>query len=194
MKELKKVSLTDIIDEIGEEGAKSLLSDFSSINEDVQYFFRELAIAFEQTGVSTTTLIYDDESRLLGGYSISPYSLRTDSLNEEERVKLFGNKYRNIKTLPAILIGQLSKNYFNENNKLIDGKEILAMIFEDIVEISSLINSSICYIDCEDIDELKEFYEENGFQFFKNKRMHGKDYLCYVILTKKIIEIYKKKM
>lgn len=119
---LIKVSLSDMLSEIGEDAVKALLSDFSSKNKDVQDFFRDLAIAFEQARVSTTTLIYDDNSRLLGGYSLSPYSLRTDSLNETERIELFGEKYGKIKTLPAILIGQLSKNYANEYNKLINGK------------------------------------------------------------------------
>lgn len=190
---MKRVSLSDLLEEIGEEGAKLELSDFCSINSDVQDFFRNLAIAFEQKGLSTTTLIYDKRRRLLGGYSLSPYSLRTDNLNEEERIELFGKEYKDIKTLPAILIGQLSKNYYGDNNLLITGEEILAMIFENIVEIASSINSAICYVDCEDVPELKEFYETNGFQFFKEKKMHGKKYLCYIILTKSIVEIYNSK-
>ena len=54
-----KVNLKEIIDELGEDRAKSILADFvCPLNKDVEYFLKNKAIEFSKQGLSTTYLIF----------------------------------------------------------------------------------------------------------------------------------------
>lgn len=68
------VILKDLLEIVGEDRVKSILSDYvCPQNKDVEYFLSNRAIEFEKQGISTTYLIFashKNEVRLFGYFAI----------------------------------------------------------------------------------------------------------------------------
>lgn len=65
----------------------------------------------------------------------------------------------------------MGKNYNNEYNKLISGDILLKLACNKIKEIQNLIGGRFVFLECEDNDKLKEFYESNGFECFGKRNL-----------------------
>jgi len=63
----------------------------------------------------------------------------------------------------------LNRDVKNEN--LITGDELLKMACDKINEIQLIAGGSIVYIECEDVQKLKEFYLRNGFVEFGRRKL-----------------------
>ena len=75
-----KVPLKKLINNIGENGAFDILSDFSCpLNQDIEIFLKKKAIEFEKQGISATHLVFASfkGDNVLAGY----YTLSTKSFN-----------------------------------------------------------------------------------------------------------------
>lgn len=175
MAEFIQIKLEDIISELGENAAKSILSTFSSPNNaDVQDFIRNKAIEFSKQSLSKTTLIYwmsedEKEKYLIGYYTLANKLLNVcqDSISKTMSKRLFRHgtydTSKRIHTIPAILIGQLSKNFADGNNLLISGSDILQMALNKIQIIQKEIGGKFVFLECENEPKLIKFYEDNGF-------------------------------
>lgn len=69
------------------------------------------------------------------------------------------------------LIGQLGKNYNNGYNKLISGDNLLKFACDKIKQTQNIIGGRYVFLECEDIDKLKNFYEDNGFECFGKRNL-----------------------
>lgn len=176
-----KVSLGMLINEIGESGTKTLLSDFSCpMNKDIEDFLRYKAIEFEKQQLSRTQVIftsYQNKNVLIGYYTLSSksFNITKAAISKSMRKKI--NKFATFDTalkvhvLPAPLIAQLGKNFQNGYNTLISGDELLKMACEDIRLVQSFIGGKVAYLECEDCPALIDFYESNGFVQFAKRRL-----------------------
>lgn len=66
-----QVSIMDMVNEVGEDKTKNILSHFSCpLNQDVEDFLRNKAIVFAQQKIAMTFLIYasDDKRKGMVGY------------------------------------------------------------------------------------------------------------------------------
>lgn len=176
-----KINLKEIIDELGEDRAKSILAEFiCPINKDVEYFIKNKAIEFSKQGLSTTYLIfvsYKKEYKLVAYFTLASKTIliKKDVLSKtkQRRIAKFSTFLSDLKryVLPAILIGQLGKNYKNGIDKQITGDELLHMAFDTIKTIQNAIGGRFVFLECEDIKELKAFYENNGFDEFGKRSL-----------------------
>lgn len=58
MQGIKLINLSDMLDELGEETVKGILSKFSCpLNPDVEHFLRYTAVEFQKQGISATHLV-----------------------------------------------------------------------------------------------------------------------------------------
>lgn len=175
------VNLKDIYNELGEKDTKELLKDFKCpLNKDVEDFFRNKAIEFSKRDYSRTYIImssYKQENVIAGYFAIANKStiIRKAILSKTKRKRLlvFANYDNDIKgyhiALP--LIGQIGKNYYNGYDKLITGDILLKMACNKIKEIQNAIGGRFVYLECEDKEKLKEFYESNGFVCFGKRNL-----------------------
>ena len=178
------ISLKDMIEELGESEVKTRLSSFSCpLNPDIEYYIKYKAIEFARQRIAPTNLIYTsfkDTWVLCGYYTIATKSFivskKEVGSNTFKRLKKFGTYNDEFKCceIPAPLIAQLGKNYNNGYDKLISGDEILELACDDIRKVQDVIGGKVVYIECEDKDRLKQFYENNGFKIF-GKRNLDKD-------------------
>lgn len=179
-----KIPLNLLIEEVGEDNAKQILSDFSCpLNKDVDKFLRLKAIEFEKQSFSRTKLVYASyrgKMVLVAYYTLAMKSFNITRSSLSKTLKRKITKYATydpvIKTYitPAPLIAQLGKNFSNGYNKLISGDELLKIACDDIQTFHSNFGGKIAYLECEDRPQLLDFYNRNGFVAF-HKRMLDSD-------------------
>lgn len=179
-----KVSLRKMLDEIGEDKIKNILSDFSCPkNKDIENFIKNKAIEFEKHRWAATQLIYASYKNswvLIGYYSLAHKTLIVENQavpkSLKKRLRQFATYNPDIKRyiIPAPLIAQLGKNFHNNYNRLITGDELLGMAIEDVKTTQQILGGKVVYLECEDIPNLVDFYKSNGFVIF-DKRTLDKD-------------------
>lgn len=180
----KIINLKDIYNSIGEQKTKEILKTFKcELNKDVEYFLKEKAIEFSKQGISRTFIVLSEnkDKNVIVGYfaiAIKSISIEKSRLSKTQRKKF--SKYSNNNNeskfyqISMPLIGQLGKNFNNNYNKLITGDILLKLACDKIKEIQDNIGGRYVFLECEDNESLKEFYESNGFVCF-NKRNLEKD-------------------
>lgn len=178
------VNLAAMIEEVGEDTAKGVLSNFSCpLNPDVEYFLRYKAIDFANQGWAQTHLVfasYKGAWALVGYFSlaskhitISSKFLYKSSKNLRKRISRFASFDNDLKAyiLSAPLIAQLGKNFANGYNRLISGDELLEEACNKIGKIQFELGGRFAYVECEDKPCLTSFYERNGFCNFDTRRL-----------------------
>lgn len=180
-----EIPLLNMIQQIGEEKVRQILSDFSCPqNNDVEYFLKQRAIEFTKQSITQTQLVflqYKKELRLVGYYSLTSKSIaiKDTALSNtlRKRIAKFGtrdmvNKGYNIS---APLIAQLGKNFTDDLNKQISGNELLKMAIDKITAAQLILGGKMVYLECEDIPRLIEFYNQNGFVEFGRRPRDSED-------------------
>lgn len=179
--EYKIVNLSHMILELGEEKCKDILSKFyCPKNKDVQEFINVKAIEFAKQGLAATHLVLSEinnKMEILGYFTLSnkTLSIKKRALSKTliKRISKFAtydnetHKYM----LGAILIGQLGKNYDNNLNQYISGQDLLALACNKVKEAQLDIGGKVVYLECEDKDILKNFYQKNGFINFGRRNL-----------------------
>ena len=192
-------SLSDFLNEIGEEAFDELVSDFyCPYDEDIEYFLRHKAIPLEMAEFqsSKTYLVgfvnSQNKFSLCGYYTLSnnPFTL-SDKLSKSKRKSLTEGGTSK-KAISAILIGQLSKNYNRALNYTIDGSDLLAFALNTISSVYNSAGLDLVYLECKDVPKLKEFYERNHFELYVDSENnpiytgHKSNLLCYISKYKSI--------
>lgn len=181
MKGYIQISLKDMIEQIGENKVKAILSNFSCPkNKDVEDFIRSKAIEFAKQNIAPTHLIftsYKEKLELIGYFTLAmkTISITTSSLSKTYRKKIqkFGTYNSDLKAylIPAPLIAQLGKNFSNGLDKLITGDELLKFACDKVLTVQQDVGGKVVYLECEDKENLKSFYESNGFVNFGKRNL-----------------------
>lgn len=183
----RPIELKMLLDTLGEEEVKQILSEFCCpLNKDVEDFLRTKAIVFSKQGIAATHLVFASfqERWVLVGYFTLANKIFTipnpKKFNAKMRSRLsrFATYNKELKRydVTAPLIAQLGKNFGMSHNQLISGDELLKMACDKIQEIQRGIGGKLAYLECEDVQKLKDFYTSNGFFEF-GKRQLDKDEL-----------------
>lgn len=169
-----QANLSQMLDTIGTEAAKELLSSFSCpSNRDVEDFLLHKAIEFSKQGIAATHLVftsYQGEVVLVGYYALANKIFtvhHTARLSSKLRSRLnrfarFNQELRQYE-LSIPLIGQLGKNYANGYDRLIRGDDLLQFAFAKIRSMQLCVGGKFAYLECAEIPALIEFYKRNGF-------------------------------
>ena len=178
------INLKDIYNSIGEKKTKEKLKEFEcDQNKDVEYFIREKAIEFSKQLIAETFIVmaeYKGENVIVGYFSITNKSIiiRKTLLSNSKRKALI--KYARYDQeakgyqMALPLIGQLGKNFRNGYNNLITGDELLKLACDKIKVALEVLGGKFIYLECEDKEVLREFYESNGFC---RKNLYNRTYL-----------------
>ena len=176
------LSLSDILAEKGEDSCREILSTFSCpMNDDVERFLtKRSAIDFATQGVSQTFLVYASykKKNVLCGYFtiankyivVNKHSV-SGTLRRRLRKFAMPSAEKDDLVIMAPLIAQLGKNYANGYSELITGDELLKMAEDQIRLAQRIIGGKVVYLECEDIDRLKDFYSSNGYVEFGKRRL-----------------------
>ena len=179
------LALKEIMNELGDDKPKNLLSSFScSYDEDIQNFLHNRAIEFERLSKSRTYLIVSeeqfenpeiafDEFTIYGYISLAVKVFtvpETTSNRQRQQLDGFSAKEhgKQISNFPCYLIGQLARNS-NVPKKSISGAELLNFAY-DIIAISvDAVGGRNILVECHNNKKLVQFYLDN--EFYKISQM-----------------------
>lgn len=174
-------NLEHLIEELGEDRTKEILSSFScALNPDVEKFLKEKAIEFSKQSISATHLVFTsfkDDIVLIGYFTLANKVLTinksTLSKSLAKKISKFGVYEKDLKAfnLSCPLIAQLGKNFSNGYNELIKGDELLGLACDEIERVQLSVGGKLAYVECEDRTCLIEFYEEHGFKRINNRML-----------------------
>lgn len=173
----KVVNLQKMIELVGEESVKRILSTFlCPLNPDVERFLKTKAVDFAKQGWAQTHLVYGSfckEMVLLGYFTLADkyihiYPNKNISNTLMRRVRNFSRRDEDLGCyfMSTPLIGQIGKNFANGYNKLITGDELLNIACNKIKQIQVDLGGKFTYLECEDKPILVDFYMRNGFYNF----------------------------
>ena len=178
------VNLSALVEELGEDAVRTILSDFSCpLNKDVEYFLSKKAIEFSAQGWAQTHLVfasYKQKWVLVGYFALANKYIRISAARLgkagstlRKRISKFATYDSALKAyiLSAPLIAQLGKNYTNGYDKLITGDELLAEACDKISRIQLDLGGKFAYLECEDKPCLIDFYTRNGFCDFDTRTL-----------------------
>ena len=175
------VLLSDMLDELGEDETKAILSEFSCPkNKDVETFLKKKAIMFSRQGVAQTHLVFyvkNGEKYLVGYFALAiklfDIELKNLSYDLRRRLKRFVIYDRQAKVyrMSAVLIGQLGKNFKGDNNELITGDKLLDFACRKVKEVQMIAGGKFVYLECEDKPCLTNFYYDNDFINFGKRKL-----------------------
>ena len=177
----KIINLKDIYNTFGEDKTKEILKDYKcKLNLDVEYFLKEKAIEFSKQDISRTFLVlseYKGRNVIVGYFAITNKATKIKKfvISKTKRKKIlryaeYNNESKGY-NIALPLIGQLGKNYNNGYNKLISGDILLKFACDKIKQTQNVIGGRYVFLECEDIDKLKNFYEDNGFECFGKRNL-----------------------
>ena len=175
----KIVNLKILIEEIGEEPVKELLSNFSCpLNKDVEIFLKQKAIEFSKQGLSQTHLVfasYKGNPEIVGYFCLANkyITVQREKLSKtlRKRISKFSVLDQSVGyyCLSSPLIAQLGKNFKNGIDILISVDELLQMACDKVSRIQLDLGGRFAYLECEDKPKLIEFYLSNGFCEFDRR-------------------------
>lgn len=195
----KVVNLKKMLETVGEDDVKKILSEFfCPLNPDVERFLKSKAIDFAKQGWAQTHLVYGSYCKkmvLLGYFTLSDkyihiYTPKDISNTLMRRIRNFSRRDEDLGcyVMSTPLIGQLGKNFANGYNKLITGDELLSIACNKIAQIQVDLGGKFTYLECEDKPILVDFYMRNGFYNFGRRDLDReeindfeKDYLIQLL-------------
>lgn len=162
---------------LGEDTLLQVLSEFScKINPDVERFIKKQSVEFAKKQQSVTYLVFSTEDAELVGYfalTIKPITINAKPFSNTVKRKLSRvsilNEQDQTYNLAAYLIAQLGKNYNNDANERISGKELLGPAIRQIQQLQYLAGGMVIFLEAADEERLLSFYRENGFQQFDTR-------------------------
>ena len=109
-------------------------------------FLKKNAVEFTKKSQSVTYLVFSVESKELLGYftlALKPLSVRGETVSKTTKRKLLRiselDEKSDTYTMSAYLIAQLGKNYTNDANEKITGKELVELAWTVIEESYELV-------------------------------------------------------
>lgn len=181
-----EINLGDVIEQLGEDETKSILSSFSCpLNKDIENFIKYKAIEFSKRTTAKTHLVFwqtEDEKSMefVGYYTITSKVITIDravlSNSEAKKLRNQGvfDAAKQEYTVSAPLIAQLGKNFNGGNDTLISGSDLLQLAVNKIRKIQKEIGGRFMYLECEDNAKLLAFYKKCNFKVF-GRRMLDRD-------------------
>ena len=178
-------------EEIGEELLLQILSDYSCpVNSDVEKFLKEQAIEFTKKNQSVTYLVISNEDAELLGYftlTIKPITVDAGGFSNTLKRKISRvsevDEENGTYSLSAYLIAQLGKNYANNANQRITGKQLLGLAIDQIRDLQYLTGGMVMFLEAEEKEKLMKFYKcENGFSQFDIRETANKQEESHILI------------
>lgn len=177
MNAFKTVNILDLIDLVGEEEIKKILSDFScEKNMEIELFVGKNAIDFSKKKISVTYLVFNEEMELAAIFALTHKAIQITnegiSKSAQKKIQRFAqlDECSNSYIVSAFLIAQFGKNS-NYSGKPLSGNYLMRITEEVLSQIQRAIGGGIVYLECEEKENLLKFYQsnENGYRIFDDR-------------------------
>lgn len=186
-------SIPELVDSIGEDGIRTLISEFSCpINLEIETFVKNSSIDFANQKISVTHFLLDEDYHIVAIFTLAHKAIEIDvskmSATSRKKVARYAEIDKNTGkyTVSAFLIAQFGKNMTNGISSDIPcGNEIMKCVMDTLKDVQRMVGSGIVYLECEDKPALLHFYqnESNKFQPF-GARTSIQDNTSYIQLLR----------
>lgn len=169
MSEYTTFNLLDLLDAVGEDETKKILSDFSCPkNDEIETFIKRNALEFSKRKMSITYLVFDAAMNLAAIFALTHKAIEIsdEGLSATARRKI--QRYaqlddnNNSYMVSAFLIAQFGKN--NGQTEL-RGNQLMELTFEILEQIQHQVGGGVVYLECEDKEPLLRFYQNDANRF-----------------------------
>ena len=178
---MESKNLRKLLNEYEEIDINEMLKNFRSIKNsgtknDIEIFLHEKAIKFEKSSISSTYVVFSEDNEILGYFTIANRSLVISKENfgilSKTQQKKLGNSAAILKNgdlmTSSFLLGQLDKNYSDDIENLITGRELLTFAYDLFLKIKELINVKYIWLECQNEPKLISFYQNFGFKMLES--------------------------
>ena len=186
------VNILDMIEAIGEDELRVILSDFSCpINPEIETFVKKNAIDFAKRKISITYLVLDNAGDILSIFALTHKALYVScdklTYKSKEKLKRYAQFDEKSKTYlgSAFLIAQFGMNDAVPRPSDWNGTRLMEKTFEVLGCVQKQIGGGIVYLECDDTPKLLTFYQNsnNGFHKF-SERYSGREKKKYIQLLR----------
>lgn len=184
-------NIIKLLDTVGEEEVRDILSDFScEKNLEIEIFVRDKAIDFAKKRMSVTYLVLDEDSELAAIFTLTHKAIQIGneglSKTAQKKMQRFAQLDESNGTyfISAFLIAQFGKN-LAYSRMAITGNQLMKMVEEVLNAIQVEVGGGVVYLECEEKRALLNFYqnESNNFRIF-DERYSLVDNMKYIQLFK----------
>lgn len=190
MNHYESINILDMVNAIGEDNVKRILSDFSCPkNLEIENFVKQNALEFAKRKMSITYLVIDESGHLIAIFTLmhKAVQLTNDGISVSMRKKIERHtkldEQSNSYMLSAFLIAQFGKNI--RYAEKITGNELMNTAMNILADIQREIGGGVVYLECEEKPQLLAFYknEQNRFRIF-GERYSDKEQIKYIQLLR----------
>lgn len=190
MSSYQTINIFDMIDAIGEDNVKEILSDFSCPkNREIENFVRNNAIEFAKRKMSVTHLVVNENGDVPAIFTLTHKAIEisNEGLSSASKKKISRyahlDEMSNSYILSAFLIAQFGKNFELSPQEVPDGDQLMENAWKILVKVQHDVGGGIVYLECENSPKLLSFYqnEHNRFRVF-NERYSETDQTKYIQL------------
>lgn len=177
------VNLVDMLEAIGENELRLLLSEFSCpLNPDIEHYLHHNAIEFAKKKTTMTYLVFDELDVFVGYFAIThkPISIANATLTNtsckkiERHTKL--DRSTNAYHASAFLIAQFGRNFTTQPNAC-TGEDLMKLALGVLKQVQRYIGGNIVFLECEDKPQLLQFYEREHFVPFGERKTNENQFL-----------------
>ena len=168
---------------------KEALSEFSSMDPNVEAFLKNNAEDFTRQHKSVTHLVFSRITmELLGYFAITIKSITaSDKMMSKTMARAFKkigrfDEEQGTYTVVAFLIAQLGRNFTPSLKDSITGDELLEVALHLLKGIQYDIGGTIVFLESQDNDKVLSFYARNGFRALDKRLASYKDGRSYELV------------
>ncbi len=186
------VNILDIMNDIGEEGTREYLSDFTCPkNKEIENFLKKNAIEFAKKKMSVTHFVLNELGEIVAFFTLTHKALEIEDKNMSSTMKKKVMRYAqpdrttNSYLVSAFLVAQFGKNYSTLEGSTIGGDCLMETAMEILSTVQYEIGGGIIYLECENNPKLLSFYqnENNNFRPF-GERYSPAEGITYIQLLR----------
>ena len=190
MSAFQVVNILDMIESVGEDEVKSILSEFScQKNPEIENFVKNSAVDFAKKKMSITYLVVDTTETVRAIFALThkAIELTNENLSNTMRKRIQRHSKLDEGTdsfnVSAFLIAQFGKSDTYSTEENISGDALMDFTFEVLTAVQHDIGGGLVYLECEDREKLLDFYSSEPNQFFKfGERYSEEDNVKYIQL------------
>lgn len=190
MSNFQVINILDMIESVGEDEVKSILSDFScKKNPEIENFVKSNAVEFAKKKMSITYLVIDTTATVRAIFTLThkAIELTNENLSNTMRKRIQRHSKLDEGTdsfnVSAFLIAQFGKSDTYSTEENISGDALMDFTFEVLTAVQHDIGGGLVYLECEDREKLLNFYSSEPNQFFKfGERYSEEDNVKYIQL------------
>lgn len=187
MNEFTPINILNMINSIGEDATKLVLSNFSCpLNSDIEMFLSQNAIEFAKKKISMTYIVMNDSGQFAGYFTLThkPITIKNESLSNTTRKRLARFSRYDTSTdsyhTSAFLIAQFGKNFASNLNTPFTGNILMNIAMKVLKQAQYLVGGNILFLECEDHPKLLKFYQDNRFLSFGKRNLEN-DQSKYIV-------------